>query len=138
MSIVYLALPNMRHSLHAGISDQQWIVSIYPLMEGSFTLAAGTIGEQFGRKRILGLSVGLFVLASIACALSRDPVQLIAARAAQGIGGAALLSLPLALLLETVRDSKASDSTIALYSTVAALAAGFAPLAGGALVQWIG
>jgi MFS family permease len=138
VSIVYLALPNMRHSLHAGISDQQWIVSIYPLMEGSFTLAAGTIGDQFGRKRILGLSVGLFVLASIACALSRDPVQLIAARAAQGIGGAALLSLPLALLLETVRDSKASDSTIALYSTVAALAAGFAPLAGGALVQWIG
>lgn len=137
VSIVYLALPNMRQSLHAGISDQQWIVSIYPLMEGSFTLAAGTMGDKFGRKRVLGLSVGLFVLASIACALSHDPVQLIVARAAQGMGGAALLSLPLALLLENARNSKESDSTIALYSTVAALAAGIAPLAGGALVEWI-
>ncbi len=137
VSIVYLALPAMRQSLHAGISDQQWIVSIYPLMEGSFTLAAGTIGDQLGRKKTLGLSVGLFVLASIACALSRDPVELIVARAAQGIGGAALLSLPLALLLETAPGARARDSTIALYSTVAALAAGVAPLAGGALVQWI-
>ncbi len=137
VSIVYLALPAMRQALHAGISDQQWIVSIYPLMEGSFTLAAGTIGDQFGRKRILAWSVGLFVLASFACALSRDPTELIVARAAQGIGGAALLSLPLALLLESARDSKASDSTVALFSTVAALAAGTAPLAGGALVQWI-
>ena len=92
VSIVYLALPAMRQALHAGISDQQWIVSIYPLMEGSFALAAGTIGDQYGRKRILAWSVGLFVLASIACALSRDPTELIVARAAQGIGGAALLS----------------------------------------------
>ncbi len=137
VSIVYLALPAMRQALHAGISDQQWIVSIYPLMEGSFTLAAGTLGDQYGRKRILAWSIGLFVLASIACALSRDPAELIVARAAQGIGGAALLSLPLALLLESAHDSKASDSTVALFSTVAALAAGIAPLAGGALVQWL-
>jgi len=137
VSIVYLALPAIRQSLHAGISDQQWIVSIYPLMEGSFTLAAGTLGDEFGRKRTLALSVALFVAASVACALSPDPTALIVARAAQGIGGAALLSLPLALLLESAQNAKASDSTIALFSTVAALAAGIAPLAGGALVQWI-
>ncbi|HEY5258947.1 MAG TPA: MFS transporter, partial [Candidatus Baltobacteraceae bacterium] len=55
ISIMYLALPSIERSLHAGIADQQWVLSIYPLMEGGFTLAAGTLGDLYGRRRVLGI-----------------------------------------------------------------------------------
>ena len=45
ITVIYLALPNIERALHAGIADQEWIVSMYPLMEGGFTLAAGTLGD---------------------------------------------------------------------------------------------
>src|SRR5438045_3125945 len=53
ISVIYLALPSIERALHAGIADQQWILSIYPLMEGGFTLAAGTLGDLYGRKRVM-------------------------------------------------------------------------------------
>lgn len=51
ISVIYLALPSIERALRAGIADQEWILSIYPLMEGGFTLAAGTLGDLYGRKR---------------------------------------------------------------------------------------
>ncbi|MDQ2991957.1 MAG: MFS transporter [Candidatus Eremiobacteraeota bacterium] len=96
ISVIYLALPSIERALHAGIADQQWIVSIYPLMEGGFTLAAGTLGDLFGRKRILTIAVVGFTLATLACALALGSELLIVARGLQGIFGSALLSLPVA------------------------------------------
>src|SRR5665213_2607328 len=77
ISIMYLALPSIERSLHAGIADQQWVLSIYPLMEGGFTLAAGTLGDLYGRKRILAVCVVGFTLATLACAIAPSAVALI-------------------------------------------------------------
>jgi MFS family permease len=136
ISLMYLAVPRIEATLGGGIADQQWILSIYPLMEGGFTLAGGTLGDLYGRKRILTVSTWLFLLASIACAFAPNVGALIVARGVQGIAGAPLLSLPLAILVELLSDPADNVQTIKNFATVAGLAAGVAPLIGGLLVHW--
>jgi len=137
ISIMYLALPQMEARLGAGIADQQWILSIYPLMEGGFTLASGVLGDAYGRKRVLGASTWLFIAATLACAFAPDPAALIVARGVQGIASAALLSLPLAILIDMLPDPSQNVRTIQMFATVAGLAAGLAPLIGGVLVTYL-
>jgi MFS family permease len=91
ISVIYLALPSIERALHAGLADQEWILSIYPLMEGGFTLAAGTLGDLYGRKRILTITTAVFVIATLGCAFSQNAATLIVLRGLQGLGGAALL-----------------------------------------------
>ncbi len=138
ISIMYLALPQMEARLGASLSQQQWVLSIYPLMEGGFTLAAGVIGDLYGRKLVLAISTWMFVLATLACAFAPSAQALIVARGAEGMASAALLSLPLAMLLQSLTDPAHNMRTIQLFATVAGLAAGFAPLIGGALVTYMG
>ncbi len=138
ISIIYLALPYIERTLHAGIADQEWILSVYPLMEGGFTLAAGTLGDLYGRKRILTLTTWLFVLATLGCALAPSAPVLIVLRGLQGLGGAALLSLPVAILVQMLPEGDDNENTIKMFSTVAGAGAVAGPVIGGALVHWFG
>lgn len=138
ISIIYLALPSIERALHAGIAEQQWILSVYPLMEGGFTLAAGTLGDLYGRKLILSLTTVLFVLATLGCALAPNAAVLIAMRGLQGLGGAALLSLPVAILVQMLADPSDNEETIKTFSTVAGLGAVAGPLIGGVAVRFFG
>lgn len=136
VSVMYLAVPRIEATLGGGLADQQWILSIYPLMQGGFTLAGGTLGDLYGRKRILAASTWLFLMASIACALAPNVGALVVARGVQGIAGAPLLSLPLAILVEMLSDPEHNVRTVKNFATVGGLAAGVAPLIGGVLVHW--
>lgn len=138
ISVIYLALPYIERSLHAGIADQEWILSIYPLMEGGFTLAAGTLGDLYGRKRILWITTSLFVLATLGCALSPSAPVLIVLRGLQGLGGAALLSLPVAILVQMLPKGTSNENTIRTFSTVAGSGAVAGPVLGGILVHFWG
>ncbi len=138
IAVVYVALPDMERSIGAGISDQQWIASAYGLMEAGFTLAAGTLGDLWGRKRVLVAGVLLFACASIGSGLAPNPVALIVARFVQGIGGAIMMTLPLAMLAALARDERERDDNIRMFATVAGLGAVAAPLAGGVLVELLG
>ncbi|HEY5257025.1 MAG TPA: MFS transporter [Candidatus Baltobacteraceae bacterium] len=138
VTVVYLALPYMDRTLHAGIADQEWIVSIYPLMEGGFTLAAGTLGDLYGRKRILTIMTWLFVLATLGCALAPNVPDLIFMRALQGLGGAALLSLPVAILIQMVPEGGDSENAIKMFSAVAGSGGIAGPIIGGVLVHFWG
>lgn len=138
ISVIYMALPSIERSLHAGIADQEWILSIYPLMEGGFTLACGTLGDLYGRKRILTLTTWLFVLATLGCALSPTAPVLIVMRGLQGLGGAALLSLPVAILVQMLPNPEDNEDAIKSFSMVAGLGAVAGPVIGGVLVHWFG
>ncbi len=138
ITVVYLALPYIERSLHAGIADQQWILSIYPLMEGGFTLAAGTLGDLYGRKRIMTVTTWLFVVATLGCALAPSAPVLIVLRGLQGLGGAALLSLPVAILVQMLPAGTDNENTIKKFSTVAGSGAVAGPVVGGALVHFFG
>jgi EmrB/QacA subfamily drug resistance transporter len=135
ITVIYLALPFIERALHAGIADQEWIVSIYPLMEGGFTLAAGTLGDLYGRKRLLTITTWLFVLATLGCALAPSAPVLILMRALQGLGGAALLSLPVAILIQMLPDGADNEDTIKVFSTVAGSGGIAGPIIGGVLVH---
>lgn len=138
ITVIYLALPYIERALHAGIADQEWIVSIYPLMEGGFTLAAGTFGDLYGRKRILTITTWLFVLATIGCALAPNAPALIVMRALQGLGGAALLSLPVAILVQMLPKGADNENVIKTFSTVAGSGGIAGPVIGGIAVHFWG
>ncbi|HLI97301.1 MAG TPA: MFS transporter [Candidatus Baltobacteraceae bacterium] len=138
ITVIYLALPYIERALHAGIADQAWIVSIYPLMEGGFTLAAGTLGDLYGRKRLLTITTWLFVIATLLCALAPNANVLIVMRALQGLGGAALLSLPVAVLIQMLPEEADHEDTIKVFSTVAGAGGIAGPIIGGILVHFWG
>jgi MFS transporter, DHA2 family, methylenomycin A resistance protein len=138
IAVVYLALPSIERSIGAGLADQQWIASSYGLMEAGFTLAAGTLGDLYGRKRVYILGVLVFVLGSIGSGLAPSPLALIGARFVQGVGGAIMLALPLAILVSMVDGQAATEREIRRFATIAGLGAIAGPALGGILVQTLG
>jgi len=137
ITIVQVALPTMQRSLHASFSDLQWVISAYALSLASVILMQGALADRFGRKRIFVVGLVVFTLASLACGLAHTPAALIAARAVQGIGGAAMFATSLALIGQEFQGSQRSTAIAAWGATVGgAVAVG--PLVGGALTSGLG
>src|SRR5213596_233717 len=87
-TVVNVALPALQAGLQATITDVQWVIEAYALFLGALILVGGSIGDQFGRKRVFLFGVVAFTLASMACGVATSPGMLIAGRALQGIGAA--------------------------------------------------
>jgi EmrB/QacA subfamily drug resistance transporter len=141
ITIVQVALPTIQRSLHASFSDLQWVISAYALSLAALILTQGALADRFGRKRIFMIGLAVFTLASLACGLSGTPAQLIAARALQGVGGAAMFATSLALIAQDFQGS-ARSSAIAVWGATVGGAVAIGPLVGGALTtafgwQWI-
>jgi EmrB/QacA subfamily drug resistance transporter len=135
---IYLALPPIEADLRTGISDQQWIVGIYVLMQASLTLPTGTLGDLLGRRRVFLTGVSLFTLGSIACGLSLTATEIITARLVQGIGGAVINALALAMAVGGITDPNEREKTVRGFTNVAGLGAVVAPALGGVLVHALG
>ena len=133
-TIVNVALPAIRASVHGGLSTQEWVVDAYLLTLGSLLLVGGSLGDVFGRRRIFTVGVAGFGAASLACALAPDATTLIAARAVQGIAAALLVPSNLALIMDTFgqRQRAAAIGTWTAWTGIATVAG---PLLGGVLVQ---
>ncbi len=96
--VLTLALPTVSVALHASTSDLQWFVDAYSLVLAAAILPAGLAGDGLGRKRLLTGALGLFGVASVACAYAGSAGQLIAARAVLGLAAAVILPMSLAVL----------------------------------------
>jgi MFS family permease len=90
MTVVNVALPALQKELGATITDVQWVVEAYALFLGALILVGGSLGDQFGRKRIFLIGVLWFTAASVWCGIATSPRFLIIGRALQGIGAAFL------------------------------------------------
>src|SRR5215211_7399231 len=90
-SVVSVALPAMQSDLAAPVSQAQWIVNAYMLLQGALILSGGAAGDRFGRRRIFVVGVLVFTAASVACGLAPNAPALIGARALQGMGAALLV-----------------------------------------------
>jgi EmrB/QacA subfamily drug resistance transporter len=133
-TVVNVALPAIQHELRASVYQAQWVVESYALMLAALLLVGGALGDRVGRRRVFLLGVVIFAAASIACALSRNVYQLIAARAVQGMGAALLVPVSLAL----ISANFAGDERGRAFGTWAAfsgVASALGPLLGGYLID---
>ena len=100
ITVVNVALPDIRRELGASFSDLQWVVDAYALGLAGLMLAMGSLADLLGRRRIFVIGLGLFVLASLICGLSTTPTMLNLFRGVQGIGGAMMFATSLALIAQ--------------------------------------
>ena len=132
--VVSTALPTIRLDLGASVSQLEWTVNAYNLAFAVMLVTAAALGDRFGRRRLYAVGLIGFAAASAASALSPNVGTLIAARAAQGVAAAFMMSLGLALLSAAFPAEK-RGTAIGLYSAVTGLAVASGPLVGGAVVN---
>jgi EmrB/QacA subfamily drug resistance transporter len=134
--VVTTALPVIRKSLGAGITDLEWTVNAYTLTFAVLLLTGAALGDRFGRRRLFAIGLGIFTLASAAAALAPSVEALIAARAAQGIGGAIVTPLTLTILSSAVPAEKRGVA-LGAWGGISGLAVAIGPLVGGAVTEGI-
>jgi len=134
VTIVNVALPQMALDLHTSFGSLQWVLDIYALALAALLMTAGAVADRFGRRRGYLFGLAVFAGASLACGLAPNAGLLIAARAVQGIGGAAMFATTTALLSTTYRG-RDRGVAFGIWGAVAGAAAAAGPLAGGLLTQ---
>jgi MFS family permease len=132
-TIVNVALPAIRASLHGDLADQQWVVEAYLLTLSSLLLVGGSLGDLLGRRRVFSLGVTAFGACSLLCALAPSNAVLIAARAVQGIAGAMLVPSTLALIMDNF-ESHERAAAIGTWTAWTGIGTVIGPLGGGALI----
>jgi EmrB/QacA subfamily drug resistance transporter len=132
--VVITALPRMQLDLHVGLPALQWTVNSYGIAFAAGIITAAALGDRLGRRRVFITGVALFTLASAACALAPTVSVLIAARAVQGLGGAAVLPLSLTILTAAY-PAERRGAIVGIYGGLAGLAVAVGPLVGGAVTE---
>ena len=136
-SITNVGLPTLSLRFNASFQAVQWIVLAYLLAITTIIVSVGRLGDIVGRRRLLLVGIGLFTAASLLCGVAPTLWLLIAARAAQGLGAAIMMSLTVALVGETVPQAK-TGSAMGLLGTMSALGTTLGPSLGGVLIAGLG
>jgi EmrB/QacA subfamily drug resistance transporter len=135
-TVVNVALPALQTGLQATITEVQWVIEAYALFLGALILVGGSIGDQFGRKRVFLAGVTFFAGASILCGIATSATALIAGRALQGIGAAFLVPGSLAIISATFDDAERGRA-IGTWSGFSAITAAIGPVTGGWLIEHV-
>jgi EmrB/QacA subfamily drug resistance transporter len=135
-TVVNVALPALQADLHATITDVQWVVEAYALFLGALILIGGSMGDQFGRKRVFLFGVTFFTAASVLCGIATSPGALIAGRALQGVGAAFLVPGSLAIISATFGDADRGRA-IGTWSGFSAITSAIGPVSGGWLIEHV-
>ena len=137
-TIVAIALPAIQRSLHVATGDLQWVVSAYTLAFAGFLVLAGRLADLHGRRRVFMAGLALFAGASLACGLSRSPGVLVAARALQGLGAAAVAPAALAAITAAVPDGAERRRALGVWTAAAAGGGASGWLLGGVITEQAG
>ena len=141
ITIVNVALPDMQEDLDASFSQLQWVIDAYALTLATCMLTAGSLADLLGRKRVFVVGLGFFTATSLLCGVSTSAGMLIAARAAQGVGGAIMFATSLALLSQEFHG-RDRGTAFGIWGATVGAAVAVGPLAGGILTtglnwRWI-
>ncbi|MPT38313.1 MAG: MFS transporter [Achromobacter sp.] len=136
-TIISTTLPRVAEALD-GMALYAWVGTGYLLATAASILVFGRLGDMFGRKPLMLLSVLIIALGSIACGLSQTMTQLIVFRSLQGIGGGMMIATAFAAPADLFPDAKQRVRWMALVSAAFAMASGIGPVLGGAATQALG
>ncbi len=134
VTIVNVALPDIQSSLRSSFSGLQWVVDAYALTLAALLLTAGSLADLYGRKLLYVVGLAGFTLASLLCGVAQSTLLLQLSRGLQGIGGAIMFSVSLALLADAFRG-KDRGVAFGIWGAITGLAVAIGPLLGGALTS---
>lgn len=134
VTVVYVALPAIAADLDASFGEIQWVVDAYTVVLAATLLGAGTLADRLGRRVVFTWGVAIFALFSAACALAQSGIVLDIARAAQGVGAAAIFSSSLALLANEFQG-ESRGAALGVWGAVTGVALAVGPLVGGLVVE---
>ena len=134
ITIVNVALPDIQTGLHSSFSGLQWVVDAYALTLASLLLTAGSLADMYGRRLLYIVGLFVFTAASLLCGLATTSLMLQLSRGLQGIGGAIMFSVSLALLADAFRG-KDRGVAFGVWGAITGLAVSIGPLLGGALTS---
>ncbi len=137
ITVVNVALPDIREELNASLSSLQWVVDAYSLTLAAFLLTAGSLGDRLGRRRVFTIGFALFTFASFLCGISDDPTLLNLARGLQGIGGAGMFATSLALIGQEFHG-KDRATAFGVWGATIGGAVAVGPLVGGVITENLG
>jgi EmrB/QacA subfamily drug resistance transporter len=137
--IVNVAIPSIQHDLNASAAALEWVVAGYGLANAAMLITGGRLGDMLGRRRLFGIGIAAFTVASAACGLAPDASTLVIARIAQGAAGA-LLQPQVIAMLSALYAGEQRAKAFAAYGLAMGLAAASGQVVGGALIHadWAG
>jgi EmrB/QacA subfamily drug resistance transporter len=137
-TILAVALPSVVEDIHASGSQLQWILDSYTIVFACLLLAAGALGDRFGRRGTLAIGLGAFGIFSLVASASQTPGQLILARALMGGAGAFIFPTTLSLLTNVFTDPRERSRAIGIWSALSGVGVAIGPPLGGILVEHLG
>ena len=134
ITIVNVALPDIQVALHSSFAGLQWVVDAYALTLAAFLLTAGSLADMYGRRRLYLIGLVVFTGASVLCGFATSTLMLQLSRGLQGIGGAIMFAVSLALLADAFRG-RDRGMAFGVWGAVTGLAVAIGPLLGGLLTS---
>jgi EmrB/QacA subfamily drug resistance transporter len=134
--VVATALPAIQRDLGASVPTLEWTVNAYALTYAAGIITAATLGDRLGRRRLFSFGLAIFTLASAGCAIAPNVGLLLAARAVQGVGAAAVMPLSLTILTAAFSPER-RGAVVGIWGAIGGLAVAGGPVIGGAITQGI-
>ncbi|GAA5199406.1 MFS transporter [Rugosimonospora acidiphila] len=134
ITVINVALPDIQTALGSSFSGLQWVVDAYALTLAALLLPAGSLADLYGRRLLYVVGLSVFTIASLLCGVAVSTLMLQLSRGFQGIGGAVMFSVSLALLADAFRG-KDRGIAFSIWGAITGLAVAIGPLLGGALTS---